>query len=155
MDAQPMRLAWAILRTRIAMAGLGVALVACSSSVTTPAISIGEVTTAQPSRSSSASGLRELPGIPAGFPVMPGMQAEEPLRSEPELIGRWTTSSNGSAVFAFLKDGLPQAGYRVDLLAPGGTAAIIRFTPPDGEQLQIDLGQEGSGTFMELRLPHD
>jgi hypothetical protein len=95
----------------------------------------------------------ETPPLPPGFPVMPGMVAEAPLPDAPGLIGRWTTKANGAEVYAFLADALPAAGYRVDLLAPGGTAAVIRFTPPDGQQLQIDLGPAGDRTFMELRLP--
>jgi hypothetical protein len=62
-------------------------------------------------------------------------------------------------VFDFLKTALPMAGYHIDLLGPGDTVAVIRFTPPGDQQLQIDLGQAGSGagarTFMELRLPRD
>jgi hypothetical protein len=110
--------------------------------------------THSPSPTAGTSG-RQTPGLPVGFPVMPGMVADEALPGDSGLIGRWTTDANGARVFAFLKDALPAAGYRVDLLGPGDTVAVIRFTPPDGQQLQIDLGRAGAGTFMEVRQPRD
>ena len=148
MHARPMGMA------RTALAGVIMVLVACTGPTGSPVTSIGEVQTFQPSPTSSASG-PGLPPLPAGFPLMAGMQTDGPPPGEPGLIGRWTTSASGAEVYAFLESALPGAGYRVDLLAPGDSAAVIRFTPPGGEQLQVDLGQEGSGTFMELRLPRD
>jgi hypothetical protein len=139
------------------LAGLtstAIALGACLGPAGTPTISVGEVTTLRPSPTSSATGLAA-PEIPARFPVMAGIEVDEPLPDAPGLIGRWTTAANGADVYTFLADALLRAGYHVDLLAPGDTVAVIRFTPPGGRQLQIDLGQEGSGTFMELRLPRD
>jgi hypothetical protein len=83
------------------------------------------------------------------------MVADHPLPSEPGLIARWTTKANGADVYSYLEDALPAAGYQVDLLGPGDVVAVIRFTPPGGTQLQVDLGQAGDGTFIELRLPRD
>jgi hypothetical protein len=139
----------------VAIPGIVIGISACLGPGGSPTISIGEVTTTNPSPTSTASGLDQLPDVPAGFPVMPGMTAVRPLPSSSGLIARWTTSANGAQVYSFLEGALPKAGYRVDLLGPGDTVAFIRFTPPGGEQLQIDHGQEGAGTFMELRLPHD
>lgn len=135
---------------------LVVLLGGCLGPVGSPIVSVGEVTTVSPSPSPSptASG-HGLPGIPAGFPVMPGMVADQAAPSETGLIARWTTEANGAEVYAFLQEALPDAGYHVDLLAPGGAVAVIRFTPPDGEQLQIDLGVADGGTVMELRVPHE
>ena len=156
MHAQPVDRPRSIARLGI-LAGLtstAIALGACLGRGGTPTTSVGEVATLPPSPTSSARGLAA-PDIPARFPVMAGMEADEPLPDALGLIGRWTTAANGADVYAFLVDALPRAGYHVDLLAPGDTVAVIRFTPPGGRQLQIDLGQEGSGTFMELRLPRD
>jgi hypothetical protein len=153
MHSEPMRRMGAIMRTS-AVAAVAVVTAACVGAVGTPTISIGEMATDAPSPTASTTG----PGtsqVPDGFPLMPGMRADDALPGAPGLIGRWTSASNGAEVYAFLETALPKAGYRVDLLAPGDTVAVIRFTPPDGQQLQIDLGQEGSGTFMELRLPRD
>jgi len=138
----------------LATAG-AIVLAACGGPTGTPSISIGQVITLSPSPTFSASGLATLPAVPAGFPLMAGMQPDEPLPAEPGLIGRWTTSANGADVFAFLQSELPKAGYRIDLAAPGDTVAVIRFTPPGGRQLQIDLAQQGAGTALELRLPRD
>jgi hypothetical protein len=119
-----------------------------------PSASPSSVPSVAPTTTPSTAGsVPEKPRLPAGFPVMPGMVADGPSPDEPGLIGRWTTRANGAEVYAFLADALPAAGYRVDLLGPGDTVAVIRFTPPGGQQLQIDLGQAGDRTFMELRLP--
>ena len=134
--------------------GSALLLAACVGSTATPSPSSAEPT---PSSVSSSSGTPEAstPGLPAGVPIMRGRVEDEPLPLEEGLIGRWTTEANGAEVFAFLENALPAAGYRVDLLGPGDTVAVIRFTLPGGQQLQIDLGQAGAGTFMELRLPRE
>jgi hypothetical protein len=139
----------AILRAAPA-AGLAILLAACLGPVGSPTVSVGDVTTFNPSPTEEA-----VPEIPAGFPVMPGMLQDDPTPSEPGLVARWRTKASGAEVYTFLEDALPAAGYRVDLLGPGDVVAVIRFTPPGGAQLQIDLGQAGGGTFMELRLPRD
>ena len=135
-----------------ASAGL---MTSCTGATVTPTASIGQVRTATPSPSASERPSETAGAMPARFPVMPGMVADEPTPSEPGLIARWTTDANGAEVYRFFERAIPEAGYRIDLAAPGDTAAVIRFTPPSGQQLQIDLGQEGSGTFIELRLPRD
>ena len=129
-------------------------LAACTGAIASPSASAAGSMASSPT---TRTGMPEpsTPGPPAGFPLMRGMVADDPLPTETGLIGRWTTEANGAEVYAFLKDALPAAGYRVDLLGPGDTVAVIRFTPPGGQQLQIDLGQAGAGTFMELRLPRD
>jgi len=135
--------------------GSALLLAACVGTIPSPRSS---PTTPMTSSPTAATGTPEpsTPGLPAGFPLMRGMVADERLPSEPGLIGRWTTEANGAEVYAFLKDALSAAGYHLDLHGPGDTVAVIRFTPPGGRQLQIDLGQAGGGgTFMELRLPRD
>ena len=134
--------------------GPALILAACLSAPGSPNPSLPGPMTGSPGLATSTPG-PSTPGVPAGFPIMRGMVADDPLPAEPGLIGRWTTRANGAEVFAFLKDALRAAGYRVDLLGPGDTVAVIRFTPPGAQQLQIDLGQAGAGTFMELRLPRD
>jgi hypothetical protein len=138
---------------------VALALAACLGPIGTPTNTVGDATTAVPSPTAGPTTAPPGPGLPAGFPLMPGMRADEPLPEDEGLIGRWTTPANGAEVFDFLKTALPRAGYRIDLLGPGDTVAVIRFTPPGGQRLQIDLGQAGSGagasTFMELRLPRD
>ena len=143
-----------VLQPGVLAIGSAVMLAACLGSVESPSPSSGASMPGS-SRPTAGTSARETPGLPAGFPLMPGMVADDPLPNEPGLIGRWTTESNGAEVYAFLKDALPAAGYRVDLLGPGDTVAVVRFTPPGGQQLQIDLGQAGAGTFMELRQPRD
>jgi hypothetical protein len=137
-----------------ALGVLAILLTGCLGPVGSPGMSLGEVMTASASPSPSLS-RGDLPEIPAGFPIMRGMVVDDALPSEPGLIARWTTEANGAEVYTFLEDALPAAGYRVDMMGPGDSVAVIRFTPPGGEQLQIDLGQAGAGTFMELRLPRD
>lgn len=134
--------------------GSALVLAACVSANGSPSPSVAGPTPGSPGSSTGTPG-PTTPGLPAGFPLMRGMVADDPLPTESGLIGRWTTEANGAEVFAFLKDALPAAGFRVDLLGPGDTVAVIRFTPPRGQQLQIDLGQAGADTFMELRLPRD
>jgi hypothetical protein len=146
-------LGWAA-RTLPLVMGVGVLLAACATPATTSTASRPADRTASPSVSASPVS-QSPPELPAGFPLMPGMVADGELPADPDLIGRWTTEANGAQVYAYLQDALPAAGYRIDLLAPGDTVAVIRFTPPDGRQLQIDLGQEGGGTSVELRLPRD
>lgn len=145
-----------VLRIGGGAIGSALLLVACVASAGSPSLSINQSMTHSPVASAGTSGL-QTPGLPAGFPIMPGLVAEDPLSiaNDPGLIGRWKTDANGAQVFAFLKAALPAAGYRVDLLGPGDTVAVIRFTPHGGRQLQIDLGQAGAGTFMEVRLPRD
>ena len=129
-----------------------VLLAGCAGEPPSPTISLAPSVAPSTTPSPELS-LPEEPAVPAGFPVMPGMHEDRPLPNQPGLIGRWTTEANGAEVYAFLEEALPAAGYRIDLLGPGDTVAVIRFTPPGGEQLQIDLGQAGTGTYVELRLP--
>jgi hypothetical protein len=74
----------------------------------------------------------------AAFPVP---EAAERLRVEDgsALIARWEVNEPGNAVYDFYTHELPAAGFVVDLAAPGGVAAILRFSTPDGRQLQVDL----------------
>jgi hypothetical protein len=152
MSAPPSALSWSGLR-KGALAVLAALLLAgCAGASRSPTASLAP--SVAPTSSPSTS-IEETPALPSGFPVMPGMVPDVPLATEPGLIGRWTTHANGAEVYAFLQEALPAAGYRVDLLGPGDTVAVIRFTPPGGQQLQIDLGQAGDGSFMELRLPRN
>jgi hypothetical protein len=90
---------------------------------------------------------------PSGFPVMPGSDAVAPLPEDPTLVARWTTAANGAQVYDFFVDALPDAGFEIDQLAPGGEAAIIRLTSPGALQLELSLAADGDGTRIDLRLP--
>jgi hypothetical protein len=100
---------------------------------------------------SASAGHSELAGVPAGFPIMPGSTAVEPLPTEPGLLGRWTQPVNGSVVYRFFVDALPAAGFRVDQLLPGGAVAVIRFTTAGGDGLDLQLTAARDGTRIDLR----
>jgi hypothetical protein len=74
--------------------------------------------------------------MPAGFPVHSSMVPVEP---EPRYIAAWESDELPPEVYAFYLEQLSQAGFALDLAAPGGEAAIIRFTAPDGIAYQLDM----------------
>jgi hypothetical protein len=91
--------------------------------------------------------------VPAGFPVMPTSAAVIPVPAEPQLVARWMTAANGARVYDFFVDALPAAGFQIHTLAPGGDAAIIRFSAGGAPQLELSLTAQGDGTRIDLRLP--
>ena len=95
-----------------------------------------------------------LPAVPDELPVMPGAVAADP-RTEPGSIARWAVDAIGPKVYRFYLDALPAAGFAVDGRFPGGNVAIIRFTTPSGDTLDLALVGEGDGdrTTISLRLP--
>jgi len=142
------------------LALVAVVLVACDApAVTTdgnrasaslPVVSSGEASppgtpvTSAP----SASGL----AIPGSFPVYPVASPFTP--SEAWAIGAWSTGDAPPAVYDFYLDALPAAGFELDLAAPGGEVAIIRFSSQDGASYQLDL--VGSDpVLITLGVPHD
>jgi hypothetical protein len=86
---------------------------------------------------------------------MPGSEAAASLTDDPQLVARWTTAANGAQVYDFFVDALLAAGFQVDLLAPGGEAAIIRFSAPGGPQFEVSLTPDDDGTRIDLRFPDD
>lgn len=55
------------------------------------------------------------PGLPADFPLAPGLSACHPIVTGPEVICDWK-GVDGHAVYMFYHDALPKAGYT---LLPG------------------------------------
>ena len=90
--------------------------------------------------------------IPGGFPVITGAVSVT-LPAEPDLLARWLADANGAEVFDFYAEALPPAGFEIELLAPGGAAAVIRFRSPDGRLLEIALTASNGKTQIDLRVP--
>ncbi len=89
--------------------------------------------------------------MPAGLPLHDSM---EPIEPDEGYIAAWETNAVPQEIYTFYVDELPASGFVVDLAAPGGDAAILRFTSPQGVAYQLDL----TGHFpMEVALgaPHD
>ena len=66
--------------------------------------------------SASASG----PGLPADFPMAPGLSACTPIVQGPEVICDWH-NVDGHAIYTFYHDALPKAGYT---LLPGAQEVL-------------------------------
>jgi hypothetical protein len=133
--------------------GFVLLLTACSGPLATGTTSLQPVASASSTIGASKSPHSSAsPIVPAGFPVLPGSQAVTSLPDDPQLLARWTAAANGAQVYAFYLDALPAAGFEIDQLAPGGEAAIIRFSPPGGPRLQLSLTAQEAGTRIDLRL---
>ena len=102
--------------------------------------------------SRSASPLQQVP-LPRGFPVPAGATPAVMPVDDPELIGLWTAEVHGSDAYDFYVRALPSAGYRIVAAYPGGAAAVIRFSLPDGAIWQVVMrtGPDGS-VAIEVRL---
>ncbi|HEX2142805.1 MAG TPA: hypothetical protein VHK28_11130 [Candidatus Limnocylindria bacterium] len=153
----PRRAGWAAARLAVGI----VALAACSPSPDSPSpspsaglVSDSPRPDASEAVSPSAEPSAGVPGeLPAGFPVPPGAGSLAVQPGE-RIIARWQLNDHGSAAYDHFLRELPAAGFTVEAVAPGGAAASIRFTTPDGEKLQIDL----VGTQpveVELGPPHE
>jgi hypothetical protein len=101
------------------------------------------------------SGLPTLPAVPDRLPVMPEAVPADPPPTERGVIAGWTVDAVGPEVYAFYLDALPAAGFVVTGRFPGGNVAVIRFTTPDGDTLDLALVGEAAGelTRISLRLP--
>ncbi len=107
--------------------------------------------TARADPSASSGGTATSPPMPVGFPVHESMRRIDPEGSD---IAAWESDGVPSEVYEFYVDELAAAGFVVDLAAPGGEAAIIRFSSPDGTAWQLDL--TGRTPFqVALGPPHD
>jgi hypothetical protein len=128
-------------------------LAACGPAVTTSS-SLGDVATASVATTATTSpDASATATLPAGFPVMPGSEAVAPMPGDLGLLARWTSDAEGAEVYGFFVEALPAASFQIDQLAPGGEAAIITFSTPDGEQLAVSLTAQGDGTRIDLSLP--
>jgi hypothetical protein len=100
----------------------------------------------------STSGPQRVP-LPSGFPILPGSVPVAMPNDDSGLIGLWSTDQAGSAAYDFYAAALPEAGYPIVGLYPGGAAAVIRFTLPDGAIWQMLAHDGGNGTVaIEVRL---
>lgn len=107
---------------------------------------------ASPSSGASAS-IGDRRPLPSGFPVMPGAVAVTLPQDDPGLIALWESDRIGSAAYDFYALALPEAGYPVVGLYPGGEVALIRFSLPGGEVWQVLAhGVPEGGLEIEVRL---
>jgi hypothetical protein len=60
------------------------------------------------------------PGLPADFPLAPGLSACKPIVTGPEIICDWH-GVDGHAVYTFYHEALPTAGYA---LIPGSSEVL-------------------------------
>ena len=117
-----------------------------------PTVSASAIPASVPANASPAV-IPSLPEVPAGLPVMPGAQPDDP---DPGVIARWRIDAIGPDVYRFYLDALPAAGFAVTDRFPGGGAAVIRFATPEGTTLDLSLVGEGEGssrTRIDLRPP--
>jgi hypothetical protein len=89
--------------------------------------------------------------MPAGFPVHESM---EPVVAEGEYVAAWESDALPPRVYDFYLAQLRAAGFVIDLEGPGGEAAIIRFTSPEGIAYQLDITGR-SPAEVALGPPHD
>lgn len=80
------------------------------------------------------------PPLPDRFPVHASMDAQD---APAGLTARWTTDASPPDVYDFYLGALADAGYVIDLEAPGGAAAIIRFHDADGTAYQLNFFGSG------------
>lgn len=80
------------------------------------------------------------PPLPDRFPVHASMDAQD---APAGLTARWTTDASPPDVYDFYLGALADAGYVIDLRAPGGAAAIIRFHDADGTAYQLSFFGSG------------
>jgi hypothetical protein len=123
-------------------------LAACGGS----ASSTPQSPTSVPSLKASPSAAPTRPELPDEMPVHP--DAESMQQPPPDAIGAWTVDADPPAVYDFYLGALPAAGFDIGIAAPGGDAAIIRFSAPDGTDYQLDLVGHDPVEVV-LGRPHD
>ena len=139
---------------RLLLVAIVTGMTACAAHGATA--SLGEAETASPTStpsdgvSPSAAGT-PLAAVPEGFPVSPGAEPVTPP-ADTDLLARWTTDENGADVYEFYLGALPLAGFAIEQLVPGGAAAVISFSTPDGEVFDVALTASEGGTQIDLRL---
>ena len=87
----------------------------CSTNDSPPAASQNAISTAAPATSG--------PGLPADFPLPPGLSPCKPLVASGEIICEWR-GVDENATYKFYLEALPKAGYT---LLPG----TLKVLPPD------------------------
>lgn len=89
--------------------------------------------------------------MPAGFPVHESMDA---VGAEGVYVAVWESDALLPRVYDFYLAQLRAAGFVIHLEGPGGEAAIIRFTSPEGTAYQLDITGR-SPVEVALGPPHD
>ncbi|HEX6139668.1 MAG TPA: hypothetical protein VF013_04290 [Candidatus Limnocylindria bacterium] len=143
----------------IALVALLIAAAACGvSSTSVPTASPSAASSPQASAASPTGNQSTAPSadasaaaivLPDGFPVMPGAVADDPPRHA-DAAASWQTQAIGPDVYDWYVENLPLAGFPIDGLYPGGTAAVILFSTPDGDALQVAITASGAGTAFEV-----
>lgn len=91
--------------------------------------------------------------LPTGFPVLPGAVPVPMSDDDTGLIAEWSSDQLGSAAYDFYVAALPDAGYPIVGLYPGGEVALIRFRAPGGAIWQmVSRGGVGGAIIIEIRL---
>jgi hypothetical protein len=90
-----------------------------------------------------------VPPMPAEFPVHASMT---PRDAPAGLTASWRSDALPPEIYGYYREELPRAGFDLDLEAPGGEAAILRFHAADGTAYQLTF--TGSGPVeVELGAP--
>jgi hypothetical protein len=92
----------------------------------------------------------QAPSLPDGFPVHESMQL---IDTPAGATAAWTSGAVPPDLYAYYLGALPAAGFEIDLEAPGGTAAILRFHAADGTRYQLDL-TGADPVALTLGAPH-
>jgi hypothetical protein len=91
--------------------------------------------------------------LPSGFPVLPGAVAVAMRDDDSGLIGLWESDQLGSSAYDYYVAALPEAGYPIVGLYPGGDVALIRFGAPGGGIWQLVVYGAPDGLMaIEVRL---
>lgn len=139
---------FAILAAGCSPAERGIASGGASLAEASPSAAAEPPVTAEP----SPSAFLRVP-LPSGFPVLPGAEAVTMPVDDPGLIGLWESDQLGSAAYEYYRVALPQAGYAILGLYPGGDVAVIRFRARGGEIWQLVAhGAPGGQAAIEVRL---
>jgi hypothetical protein len=134
---------------------LAVLLAGCAGPMATatgpssPASASDDPRTAGPAASAGATVPPSVPPLPDGFPIHGSM---EPREAGQGSTAAWSSDAEPPAIYDFYLDALEAAGYVIDLAAPGGAAAIVRFHAADGTPYQLTLTGSGPIT-VELGPP--
>jgi hypothetical protein len=143
----------------VALAVLSAIAVACAAppgaaSPSADASASPSADVASDAASAEASTPASLPALPADLPLPPGAVEAEVPSGDPATIASWTVEGGDMTPFDFFSEALPPAGFPIDLAAPGGEAAVIRFRTPGGQALQLDI-TGFDPVRIDLRPVHD
>ena len=132
-----------------AVIAIALSLAACAPPATTNPASQGAPTATSAPIDSASVAATPLDAVPDGYPVFPGAESVPPDLGS---VARWFAPADGAEVNDFYERALPAAGFRIEQRFPGGAAAVIRFSGPDGQLFDVALTASGSGTQVDLRL---